>query len=371
MNRGHRTTQVTIIAMFAFFLTNAMPSTTNATTRYRIPNILEPTRIVVVVPKYGYAVGPIRTRLSHSEIDVVRRLQSDAISPNIPATNPILTAQFRIEPIAQQSPTIALGIKALRQAAELLYDESSVHAQRPFIIIGRSQQFLNDTIRSIGCTPDLAAIGGAFLMGATICNRQVIVINLTGYLFLKSRGLQLTDEMESLPEPSIAATNYLIADRNIAGLAHEWTHVARSYISHGIIADNEPAWFREGLAEVVSGMARVRASTNQMTYQDFHVIRLRKFANWPSECHDPLRSYRANSSIVGGCEYLRGAVALELLIANYGGISNVVRLYKSQRTTGDFFKSFSRIYGMSMSQFELRADKYATYITQAATYIHR
>lgn len=208
-------------------------------------------------------------------------------------------------------------------------------------------------------------------MGATLCDRQVIAINLTGYLFLRSRGQQLTLEMESQPEPPIAATSYLIADRNLTSLAHEWVHVARALISRGFVPDNEPAWMREGLAEVISGMAHVKASHGRMTYREFHAIRLRKFIQWPSSCRLSTSSYRANSSILGGCEYHRGALALELLIANYGGLNKIIKLYDEASRTGDFFVSFQKVYGMTIGTFESKVDKYSKYISLAATYSKR
>jgi hypothetical protein len=334
----------------------------------RNPESLRPTKVVTLIPKYGYSSGVIRVRLSHSEVEIVRRLQAASVSATPNSNNSTSNAVFYIEPSALNSETISLGREAMTMAGEILAVPEEVVVNKTFVIIGRSKEFLANTIRSIGCFPDFTSIGGALLMGATICNRQVIVINLSGYLFIKNRSQSLTTEMETWPEPSIAATSYLIVDRNIAGLAHEWTHVSRSYISKGLVADNEPAWFREGLAEVISGMARVRASKNRMTYQDFHVIRIRKFAKWPNSCHGLTRDYRENSQVLGGCEYLRGSIALELLIANYGGVSKVIKLYEDMRLTADFFESFANTYHMSVTDFERRSDIYFKYITQAATY---
>lgn len=331
------------------------------------PHTLYPTTVVTVVPKYGYAAQIVRVRLSHSEVDIVRRLQAASIAPSVAPDNATSTAIFITEPSAATSPTIALGTAAMHKTGELMASNLNGNPNRTFVIIGRTQEFINNAIRSTGCQLDLFAMDDAFQMGATICNRQVIVINLTGYLFLRNRLQTLTMEMESWPEPRLAAISYLIADRNIAGLAHEWVHVARSYIARGLIPDNEPAWFREGLAEVVSGMARVRASSKRMTYMDFHVIRLRKFARWPSLCTQTIDHYRDNSTQVSGCEYLRGAAAIELLIANYGGLQKIIRLYEDLRSTADFYWSFRRIYGMSITDFEHRADTYARYITLAAT----
>jgi len=343
-------------------------SSVHAQIQNQKPDQLNPTKVVTVYPKYGYAPKPIKVRLSRSEIDVIKRLQIASFAPMAYPTNATSLAVFFIDPGAKDSPTLALGIKSMIMAGELLASAPDGKPSKTAIIVGRTQSFIADTIRSLGCNPDFSAISGALLMGATICNRQVIVINLSGYLFIKNRSQSLTTAMETAPEPPMSATSYLYADRNIGGLAHEWAHVSRSFISHGLIADNEPAWFREGFAELISGMARVRASTNGMTYLNFHVIRIRKFESWPNHCDKGTNNYRATSAILGGCEYLRGLIALELLVANYGGIKNLINLYDDMRVTADFFSSFQHVYKMSVSTFENKADNYFRYITQAATY---
>jgi hypothetical protein len=329
---------------------------------------LEPTQVVTIKPTYGYSVSPLRIRFSRSEIQITNRLQWLA-TKWIPE-NPVLPmpTYFLIEPSAENSTTIRLGRQAMEAVASLLTRPFDPEPTRTYVVIGRTQEFLKSQLARVGCFPDLTSTNGLHLMGATLCNRQVIVINLSGYLFLRTRGQILTPLMETMNEPPISATSYLIADRNISGLAHEWVHATRALISRGFVPDNEPAWMREGLAEVLSGMARVKASQGRMTYRDFHAIRLRKFIKWPTSCTESTSAYRDNSSILGGCEYHRGAVAVELLIANYGGINKVIELYNDASITGDFFASFRNTYGMSIRNFELRADRYANYISQAASY---
>lgn len=335
------------------------------------PMTLEPTQVLHIIPKFGYTTSPIRVRFSQSEIQITNRLQRLATTwkPSIPIQP--LPAQFLIEESAQNSPTIAVAREAMDAVASLLVRPYDSRPTKTYVIIGRTQEYLQSILNKIRCLPDLTPTDGLFLMGATLCDRQVIAINLTGYLFLRSRGQQLTTEMETRPEPPIAATSYLIADRNLGSLAHEWVHVARALISRGYIPDNEPAWMREGLAEVVSGLARVKASQGRLTYQDFHAIRLRKFIQWPSSCRLPTSRYRANSTILGGCEYHRGAIALELLLANYGGLDKVIKLYDDASRTGDFFASFRNVYGMSITTFESKVDRYSNYISLAANYTKR
>ena len=330
--------------------------------------VLEPTKVVTIRPPYGYYVPPIRTRFSKSEIDVVRKMQKLAVSW-IPDSQLITnTLHWRIEPSAAKSPTIAIGIKALYAARAFLSIPINEATVPITIIIGRTQEFLRLQVNSLGCQPQLALYEGVYIMGATVCNRSVIVINLTGYLFVRSLTQKITPAMEQRAEPPISATSYIIVSRNISGLAHEWTHVARNRLTDGFIPDDEPAWFREGLGEVVSGLALVRASNNRFNYTHFHVIRLRKFSNWYDKCGARLSRFRANGSLPSGCEYLRGAAALELLIANYGGLPKIALLYAHMRESGSFFASFKHVYGMSIAQFEARADNYARYISQAEHY---
>ncbi len=367
MKKTLRTIAVVILATAMLSSTsNALNNSSNNLVEQ--PFVLEPTKLVTIRPPYGFYVAPIRTRLAKSEVDIVRRLQNLAINWESASPPPTNLIRWRIEPAAANSPTIALGIEAFHAARAFLSVPFNDATKSIVVIIGRTQEFLRTQVNTLGCQPNLALYQGAYIMGATICNRSVIVINLSGYLFVRSISQTITGAMEQKPEPPISATSYILVDRNLSGLAHEWTHVARNRLTDGFIPDNEPAWFREGLAEIVSGLSRVKASNGRMTYLHFHVIRLRKFSNWPNSCGARLTTFRGNSALPGGCEYLRGAAALELLIANYGGLTKIVSLYSHMRESGDFLASFKFTYGMTLGQFEARADNYARYISQAQHY---
>lgn len=333
-----------------------------------VPPVLSPTKMVTIKPPFGYYVAPVTARYSKSEIDIVRRMQRIAFSPNPTAQESDNTLRWRIEPSAINSPTLAIALPAFDAARALLSIPSTESTFPITIIIGRTQEFLRQQVNALGCQPQLALYEGDYIMGATICNRSVVVTNLTGYLFIRSLAQKITTKLELRHEPTLAATSYRIVARNVSGLAHEWTHVARNRLTDGFVPDNEPAWFREGLAEVISGLALVRSTGNRFTYNHFHMIRLRKFSDWYNTCLGSLSKYRGQDSYVPGCEYLRGATALELLIANYGGIPKIKYLYEHMRESGDFFSSFKNVYKMTVTQFEVRADNYARYISQAESY---
>lgn len=327
---------------------------------------LNPTRVVSFRPYYGYSSERIRVRLSQSEVDVIARMQKIADTWESASPPPTNLLNWRIEPSVAGSPTVSLAIDAFHQARAFLSVPVNSGTVQIAIIIGRTQKYIQEQVAEFGCKPTLATSNGIYLMGATICNRNVIVINLTGYLFLRSVTQPITSAMETRREPSLSSMSYLIVDRNLSSIAHEWTHVARNRLSDGFVPDNEPAWFREGLAEIISGLSRVKASAGRYRYSHFHIIRLRKFANWPNICGIRLTRFRTNGDFASGCEYLSGGAGVELLLAKYGGLPKIITLYSHLRESGDFLESFEYTYGMSLREFERRADIYAKYISQAA-----
>jgi hypothetical protein len=282
-----------------------------------------------------------------------------------PQVNIHAPVKWYIEPGSEKSPTLELAIEALTEAQYLLSRPQLIDFSETSIVVGRTQKFLKETVSAQNCFPNLDFLNGDYLMGASICKRRVIVINLTGYFFVDSSSNLDLSLYETVPEPSLAKTPYLIADRNITSLAHEWTHRVRRLPSENPFAHNEPVWLSEGMAEIVGGLSLVKASGGKKTYLDFHVVRLRKFSNLQKTCLLSLTQYRMRSSKVSGCEYLRGAAAVELLLSRFGGIQNVNNLYDDSNLTGDFVQSFSNVYHMSLRAFEIRADKYMSYIWRA------
>lgn len=366
----HRIDRARLTIIFILFVSMAIAATTVATLRIDAtpikPSPLNPTRIYRITPPYGFSPGTVRSRLSKSERDIVRILQRIANDHNRDGADPNPLIRWRIEDTATRSRTLRLGVAALRAAHQFVEFGSPGDTEPVTIIVGRTQRFIKDNIVALGCPLNFHSSNGQYLMGGTICARRVIVINLTGYLFLTSTNQGITTSMERRREPPLRSIRYLEVDRNLGALAHEWTHVARWRLSDRFVPADEPAWFREGLAEIVAGLGRVRASNGRMSYLEFHVIRLRKFSDWRRNCVAPLRSYRRTSATFGGCEYVRGTAALELLLARRGGMEKIRELLTDIAVTGDFFASFRSVYGISVARFERSADIYASHIRSAA-----
>ena len=326
---------------------------------------LYPTKVVTITPPRGYTPRPVRVRLSKSEQEMIELLDDIAENWNSDFPPPQKILQWRLEPSVENSRTLELSINILNATRAFLSVPANIGTFPIVIIVARTQKFIKEQVAALNCRPSLESTGGQYLMGATLCDRRVIVINLTGYFFLKSATQFITPEMEQRPEPLMRRTPFAEVDRNLSGLAHEWTHVARNRLTNGFVPNNEPAWFREGLAEIISGLSRVRSSNGLLSYLEFHVIRIRRFSNWSENCTAGLRTYRRTSSSLSGCEYLRGAAAMEMLLARHGGIPKIIELFGNITSTNDFFASFRQVYGFSVAAFEKRADIYAQHIRAA------
>lgn len=314
--------------------------------------------VVSVDPVLGRHVAPVRVLMTREEFATVRGMRREISASAVGVPSTARAAEWFVEPAAQGSATLRYSQAVLRQVQLLFEEVGLVRVTRTAIVVARTQRFINDTLAKLDCFPNLVRTGGVHLMGESICNRRVIVINLTGYFFLRRAGDQLTTRMESLPEPAFNRLNYRIADRNISGLGHEWAHIARASATDGVVAPDEPAWIREGFAEVMAGIARVRAFASRMSYATFHVVRLRKFADWGSFCTAPLRRYRNDSEFFAGCEYYVGALAVEYLVARMGGLAALVTLFRASSESLNFPAAFRATYGMTLDSFEQRMDPY-------------
>jgi len=322
---------------------------------------------VTVDPPFGRHTQPVKVFLTREERWVIAKMSdlTRELSGGVPRTGQVV--EWRVEPAAENSRTLQLSRAVLTALQRLLERQGWTRVASTYIVVARTQKYINRQLDSIGCHPNLAPTAGVHLMGETVCGHRVIVINLTGYLFLRSAGSQLVTAMESLPEPPLRTIDYRIVDRNVSGLAHEWAHVARASATGQLVGTDEPAWFREGFAEMLAGLARVQAFHERMTYLAFHVIRLRKFSRWELACDQPLASYRATSKFLGGCEYYVGVLGVELLLARFGGLGALFRLYEYIANGAGFLEAFRSTYGISLSAFEKIADRYVAGIRDVGT----
>lgn len=324
-------------------------------------------RWVTVRPPLGSYAAPLRVYVTRQEFEMARRLEALTARP---VTSPFPTAaevRWWIEPSAVLSPTLVRQHRVWNALQWMVERYAQVRESwHVDLIVGRSQHYIRDALERIGCRPDLSSFDGVVPMGATVCNRTVIILNLTGFLFLRRSSQSLTAEMEARPEPSLRSQPYLIVERNNLALAHEWVHVLRSAIIGSVIREGDPIWFREGYAHVMSLIARSKASRMQIDYVNAHVISLRYDPRQLAYCPGSLARYRTSESMVHGCSYTLGALAMEYLFSYYGGIARLMTMFRLTNDGVTFSDAFAHVYGISLAEFERRADGFIRNVRKAA-----
>jgi len=323
-------------------------------------------RVLLTRPPFGYSKGVLRTALSSQESVVLSRMAKLSLSliPNWGISD--VNVEWHVEPSASPSPIYKMQKKVLLAAQQILFRYTLIDGWPVNIVVGRTQQFIKSQLANLGCSVALPEFNGVVLMGATVCNRRVIVINLTGYLFLYRASQSLTTAMEIQQEPALSRIPYLIVDRDIAGLAHEWAHVYRAWGARGDVQTDEPAWMREGWAEVIGGLARVKAYPTKYSYEAFHAISLRHFYDWQHNCAHTIGSYRDVNLAPRSCQYTVGALAVEYLLAHYGGPSKLLLAYRYENITSSFIQAFKSVYGFPLEFFEHEVDRYLATIRRVS-----
>jgi hypothetical protein len=321
---------------------------------------------VSVQPILGRSPRPIRVYLSTVERRTLERLEEVTRQVrNRPFVDDSLVT-WHIESVARVSPTMILQRRILFSLREMLEGADNVTARWPVdIVIGRTQSYILGTLRSLGCEPNLTAQGGQILMGAAVCGRRFIVSNISGYLFLTRPGQTVTPEMERRAEGPLFARSYKLVARDSSALAHEWMHIYRAAGLEGRVAPDEPEWFSEGFAELWAYVAKVREYRRSDGFLRMHVTRLRDFSNWADQCPGPLSRYRTDGNPYG-CEYHLGMLAMEYLVANYGGLEKTAQAFREDGSKPSFAVGFEALFGVSLDEFEVRANRYIDTVRAAA-----
>ena len=323
---------------------------------------------VTVRPPLGLSRAPIRLYLTDLELSVVSKLQrlidGLELNPVTPLKQQDVT--WYLEEGVEKSPTFRMQRAVLYALNRAIDGKAEVAKGWTFsIIVGRTQEFLRQTMVRLNCVPNLDRFGGVILMGAAVCNRRVIVSNLTGYLFLVRADQDLTMELEQRPELPISRTPYRIVARNSSALAHEFAHIWRAAGLAGFVRYDEPAWFSEGFAEFWAGIGEVLAYPRRSNYLTRHVVRVRDFNDWINQCTDPLSSYRKTSSYVNGCEYHVGLAAVEYLFARHASVQTMLDSFARAEDYATFAEGFEATFGIALERFEKQADRYIDALRRA------
>ena len=185
-------------------------------------------RYVQVKPLIGYAIRPIRKFVTFAEFEVIRKVDQRVRAMDDLDERGDAIVAWHVESDVEYSPTYRLQQQILRSLRRMLVGvHGFTSGYKMDIVVGRTQGFIMSILDRLGCDPELSAFDGQILMGAALCNRRVLVTNLTGYLFLRNPDQRITVQMERRKEPPLFETPYQIVARNSSSLAHEWMHFYR------------------------------------------------------------------------------------------------------------------------------------------------
>lgn len=333
-------------------------------------NAMDPGRTVRVrvTPPYGASPAALTATFSPREMQLVGELQGrvDLLSDAGDAPRAAAFVRWHVEPSVEGSEILVAARRSLTET-QLMFERAGIYeVQRTDIVVGRTQAFIDSTVRSLGCRPDLSRTRGVYLMGGSLCGNTIVTMDVTGLLFVVRPEQSVTAAMEAAPEPPMSTIRYQLVDRAVAVLSHEWAHAVRFVAAGSTQPPGEPVWFREGFAEWVALASRVRAFAPDMSYLDAHAIRLHLFSNWPSRCSTRLSSYRLRGAVAGACEYYLGLLAVELLVVRYGGFARMVDVYRRAASGSPFAASFRAVYGIPLATFESEASEYIEGVAAAS-----
>lgn len=324
---------------------------------------------VTVSPSLGLRSHRVREYVTAEESRVVRAIE--VMVRRLPRTRTdgrTLTdgAQWFVEPAAESSPVLGLQRRVLDEMATIVGASGGMApGWQQVFVAARTQAYIRQALDQAGCDPGLARSGGVVLMGASVCDRRVVITNITGYAHLTHAGQQITAELEGRHERPIREVPHRLVVRAAGGLAHELVHSWRAAPLSGQVRADEPAWFAEGLAEFWAGIAVARALGPRHTYLTQHVLRSRDFADWARQCPLPLERYRAPTPFSAGCEYHVGLLAVERLHAVRPDLLGSAGALGKAASHATFAGWFREAYGISLDRFERETDAYIAAIRRA------
>jgi hypothetical protein len=161
---------------------------------------------VRVPPPYGAGPASVTATFSPMELRIVRELQGkvDLLSDTGDTPRAAAFVRWHVEPSVEGSEILAAARRSLTET-QLMFERAGIfEVQRTDIVVGRTQAFIDSTVRSLGCRPDLSRTRGVYLMGGSLCGNTIVTMDVTGLLFVVRPEQSVTAAMEAAPEPPMS-----------------------------------------------------------------------------------------------------------------------------------------------------------------------
>lgn len=155
------------------------------------------------------------------------------------------------------------------------------------------------------------------------------------------------------PAPCVTQSRWLNV---LSQLPHELFHAYQ--FSYANSMSTLPPWLVEGSAVVMQQLATAKTIRPQTSYAKYLAEFMPHLKGGPdaAKCSS---SFQAMSTAVGsGCQYTQGAHAVEILIANHGGLETLGRLIREPKGS-NFQADFETITGIAWDKFVREVDAHS------------
>jgi hypothetical protein len=260
----------------------------------------------------------------------------------------------RIEYLTEE-PASALDVTSKKEGLDKalkLYAQLGFDWNRSIIVVfGRTNDGVRSMLLAQGCRgialgdPNAGVLGGA-IDGNCGTNRVAVTVNAPSS---PTRQRTSIDFQHELPHE----------------VFHTWQNASTSWCGSWQCGNSDfPRWLWEATPQVMSRLA-YWSWNQEKTQQEWHDY-------WYSAQRPDMRTMCKGVQIeemiepwtpwpsAGWCAYSKGQLAIELLIANYGGFETLKRLHSEKKTSGhsDFAQVFQTVTGRSLSDFYQDANSY-------------
>jgi hypothetical protein len=285
--------------------------------------------------------------------EVARKIHDVALA----ATNNLAAAGAKIEYLSE-APTNVAGEEAAKKGVDQsLKFFSQLGFELPstvIVLFAQTESGLRSTLINQGCDSQalrssshqfLSATGSA--LGGTCGSGRVAVI--AGPISQWSRDQQSIDFQHTLPHE----------------IFHQWQMNSTSWCGSWRCGNSDfPRWLFEGTPQLMTRLAYWSWNKSK-THQQWHDY-------WYTSQRPDMRSMCVGVPIEemivpwtpwpgpGWCAYSKGQLAIEVLIANYGGFENLKKLHTTKTRAGytNFPEHFRNVTGKDISEFYAEVNSY-------------
>ena len=310
--------------------------------------------------KVGKTIAPINATTTSTTTTTIRfptdevaktvhELLVDAVSKDVAGTTKI--QYLSEEPVNSSGEAAAkLGIDpALKLYAQLGFDLPKI----VIVLFAKSESGVRSQLLPEGCNSPALSSGALFLsatgaaLDGSCSNNRVAVV--AGPVSLWGANQSTIDFQHTLPHE----------------IFHQWQMANTSYcVTRQCGGSDFPKWLFEGTPQFMTRVAfwswNLRQDHSAWFESWYNTYRPENKTMCQGVTIEEMVDPQAPFGRPGGCAYSKGQLAIEVLIARYGGFEALKKLHTTKTTPGlsDFADHFQRVTGRALTAFYSEVNAY-------------